>query len=246
MLLGLCFHLPQHWQRKAVAPVPAGPTALSPAQWPGRPSTSLLSGSASAEPLSCCTGQGLGECRPSHAVSNGAVGSTDQTLPDWPCLAEPEAHVEVPQVCAVQVVAQRTASLCPTGTNPHFAKEKSTAPDCWISNFSGITAATETGRNSLLHLQACSLLRLSTVSKARFFHCLWRIFSVIQAKLKFFNNCSSSPHGPSHMSAAHWKGQERICGNFVPLPVWMILFLCQFESWEAEQNGAHPTLRLCE
>lgn len=64
----------------------------------------------------------------------------------------------------------------------------------------------------------------------------------MQAKLKFFNNSCSSPHGPSHMSAAHCKSQEGICGNLAGV----ILFFCQFEPEEAEQNAAHPTLMLCE
>lgn len=102
--------------------------------------------------------QGLGECRPSHAVSNAAVGNTHQTLPDWLCLVEPEARVAVPQACAAQIVAQRTASyteaaaLCPKGYKKHFTKKKSTVVGCCISNFSGITTANKTGRNSLLHL----------------------------------------------------------------------------------------------
>lgn len=121
--------------------------------------------------LGCRIRQALGECRPSHTVSNQAARSTDQTLPDWPCLVEPEVHV--PQACATQVVAQRTASypkvaaLCPTGYKKHLAKEKALLLTVVLLIFQALYLLLKLEEIDCFIWKLGSLLRLSTCEQSQ-------------------------------------------------------------------------------
>lgn len=105
--------------------------------------------------------------------------------------------------------------------------KKSTAPDCCISNFSGITAATETGRNSLLHLWACSLLSLSTCEQSQVLPLSLEDFLCNPDKTEVFQQyLFFTPWPFSHVCSSLQKPRRDLRefgqSDFVPLPVWAL------------------------
>lgn len=73
--------------------------------------------------------QEMQECRPSRALSNCALGRTDETLLGWPCLVDwSSSGTSSPVVDERTASSAKVAGLCPTGYKNHFAKEKALIP----------------------------------------------------------------------------------------------------------------------